>query len=113
MLARMFRLQCELVCEVSQLLLLLAMEPPAAQRKPAHTRLLESFGGGETTRQRGGHIGESLRLLLQSLTLAVRRRHLPALYALEGDLRPLLDDSQRQLLSRLVQQVETRQRAER
>ncbi|KAF0291072.1 Factor VIII intron 22 protein [Amphibalanus amphitrite] len=94
-------------CEVTQVLLLLAAEPPAGQPKPAHTRLLDGLTKPDG-RHRGGHLSECVHLLLQSLVLAVRRRHLSALYRLEGDLRPHLDESQRHLLDRLVRQVETR-----
>ncbi|XP_034249294.1 40-kDa huntingtin-associated protein [Thrips palmi] len=92
-------------CEVTQVLLLLLLQP-TPQRLPARlAHLLERYTWGEHADGADELVSEELFLLLQSLVMAIQSQDMPALRTLEADLWRHLSSEQRTLLRSLARSV--------
>lgn len=92
-------------CEVSQVLLLLLLQPTPSRLPARLAQLLERYTWGEHGEGADELVSEELFLLLQSLVMAIQSQDMPALRTLEADLWRHLSAEQRTLLRSLVRSV--------
>ncbi|KAK3907838.1 40-kDa huntingtin-associated protein [Frankliniella fusca] len=92
-------------CEVSQVLLLLLLQPTPSRLPPRLAQLLERYTWGEHVDGADELVSEELFLLLQSLVMAIQSQDMPALRILEADLWRHLSPEQRTLLRSLARSV--------
>lgn len=90
-------------CEVTQVLLLLLLQPTPSRLPTRLAQLLERYTWGEHGTDE--LVSEELFLLLQSLVMAIQSQDMPALRALEADLWRHLSAEQRTLLRTLVRSI--------
>ena len=93
-------------CEITQVLLLMLLQPTPQRIRPEHAKILEKYTWEFTGEEMpGACVPDELFLLLQSVVMACQSHDVSTLKALQTELWSSLSVEQNQLLHLLIQEI--------